>query len=323
MRRLVGRRLLQGGVIVVLVTTVTFFLIHLAPGDPFAGTLESPYATESLRARLLATYGLDRPLPEQYARYVAAVARGDLGWSFSRRRPVAEVLADVLPNTLLLMGVSLVLSFALGIALGVLQGVRRHSLADRALGAAALFFYSMPDFWLALMAMLLFAYWIPIFPVAGMTDPVMYPYLGFWGRLGDVLAHLALPALTLTLLTAAGIARFQRAAVLEVVRADYLRTARAKGLSERRVVRRHLLRNALLPTITLLGLAFPALLGGAVLVETVFAWPGMGYLVVQAITTRDYPLVTASVIVASGMVVLGSLLADVLYAVVDPRIKNE
>ena len=322
MRRLVARRLLQGAVIVAVVATITFFLTHLAPGDPFASTLESPYLTEEHRARLRALYGLDRPVGEQYVRYLGAVARGDLGWSFSLRRPVADALADALPNTLLLMGVSLALSFALGIALGVVQGVRRGSRADRALGAAALFFYSMPDFWLALMAVLLLAHRVPLFPVAGMIDPVMHPYLGFWGRLRDVLAHLALPALTLTLLTAAGIARYQRAAVLEVVRQEFVRTARAKGVPERSVVVRHILRNALLPTITLLGLAFPALLGGAVLVERVFAWPGMGSLAVGAIATRDYPLVTASVIVASAMVVAGSLLADVLYAVVDPRLRE-
>lgn len=322
MRRLLAGRLIQGAVIVVLVTTITFFLIHLVPGDPFAATFDSPYITEAHRARLRAIYGLDRPIAEQYVRYVAAVARGDLGWSFSLRRPVSSALADALPNTLLLMGVSIALSFVLGIALGVLQGVRRGSRADRVLGAIALFFYSMPDFWLALMAMLLFAYWIPIFPVAGMVDPVMHPYLGFWGRIGDVLSHLALPALTLTLLTAAGIARYQRAAVLEVVRQDYVRTARAKGLPERSVVFRHLLRNALLPTVTLLGLALPALLGGAVFVERVFAWPGMGLLTVNAIATRDYPLVTASVIVASVTVVAGSLLSDLLYAVVDPRMRR-
>ena len=322
MRRLLAGRLLQGAVIVVLVTTITFFLIHLVPGEPLATTLDSPYLTEAYRARLRAIYGLDRPLGEQYVRYVGAVARGDLGWSFSLRRPVADALADALPNTLLLMGVSLALSFALGIALGVLQAMRRGTATDRALGAVALFFYSMPDFWLALMAMLLFAYWVPIFPVGGMVDPVMHLYLGFWGRIGDVLSHLALPALVLTLLSAAGIARYQRAAVLEVVRQDYVRTARAKGLRERSVVVRHLLRNALLPTITLLGLALPALLGGAVFVERVFAWPGMGLLTVNAIATRDYPLVTASVIVASVTVVAGSLLADVLYAAVDPRLRR-
>jgi peptide/nickel transport system permease protein len=321
-RRLLAGRLLQGAVIVVLVTTITFFLIHLVPGDPFASTLESPYLTEAHRARLRALYGLDRPVAEQFVRYVGAVARGDLGWSFSLRRPVADALLDALPNTLLLMGVSLVLSFALGIALGVWQGVRRGSAADRLLGGAALFFYSMPDFWLALMAMLVFAYWVPIFPVAGMTDPVMFPYLGFWGRIGDVLSHLALPALTLTLLTAAGVARYQRAAVLDVVRQDFVRTARAKGLPERLVVTRHLLRNALLPTITLLGLSVPALFGGAVFVERVFAWPGMGLLAVNAIATRDYPLVTASVIVASATVVAGSILADLLYAVADPRLRG-
>jgi peptide/nickel transport system permease protein len=248
--------------------------------------------------------------------------RGDLGYSTSQRRPVGAVLATALPNTLLLMMVALGASFAMGIAIGVFQAVRRGTGPDRLLGGATLFFYSMPDFWLALMMMLTFAYWIPLFPVTGMVDAVMYPYWPFWRRFLDRAHHLVLPALTLTLLTAAVIARYQRAAMLDVAHDDYVRTARAKGLAERVIVRRHALRNALLPIITLFGLAFPALLGGTVFVERIFSWPGMGFLTFTAIMTRDYHLVTGSVIVGSVMVVVGSLLADVLYAAADPRLRR-
>jgi peptide/nickel transport system permease protein len=171
------------------------------------------------------------------------------------------------------------------------------------------------------MALLLFAYWLPIFPAGGIVDATMYEYLGFWGRLWDRLRHLALPALTLTLLTTAAVARYQRSAMLEVAELDFVRTARAKGLPERQVIGRHALRNALLPVITLLGLMLPLIVGGAVFVETVFAWPGMGLLAADAIAARDYPLITATVAVGGVMVAAGSLIADVLYAVADPRVR--
>jgi ABC-type dipeptide/oligopeptide/nickel transport system permease component len=320
--RALVRRAALGAFVVAAVATFSFALIHLAPGDPLVTTLDNPHVSATIRAQWRANYGLDRPLPEQYVRYVALLARGDFGYSFSMRAPVGEVLARALPNTLLLMGVALVLSFALGVAAGAIQAARRGGFADRAIGALSLVLYSVPDFWLALLAMLSLAYWVPVFPVSGMVDPVMYPYMTPAARLVDRLRHLALPAATLTLVLTAGIARFQRAAMVDVLRADYVRTARAKGLGERVVVARHALRNALLPVITLVGLAFPALLGGALFVEKVFAWPGMGWTAVNAVQTRDYPLVVASVIVGSVLVVVGSALADALYALADPRLRS-
>ena len=322
MRRYLARRLAQTAGVVFLVVTVVFFLLHLAPGDPFGSAMENSRVTEAVRARWRASYGLDRPLPEQYLRWVANTARGDLGWSFSLNRPVSHALRQALPNTLLLMGTALLLSFSLGVTIGVAQAVRRGSAIDRALGAVSLFFYSMPDFWLALMAMLIFAYWIPIFPVTGMVDAVMHDYLGAPGKVLDVLRHLALPALTLTVLSTASIARYQRSAMLDVIGEDYMRTARAKGIGEQAVMLRHGLRNALIPVITLLGLSFPALLAGAVFVEKVFAWPGMGFVTVNAIGTRDYPLVLAAVLVSGTMVAAGSLAADLLYTAADPRLRR-
>lgn len=320
MKGYIARRIIQAGVIVFLVATLSFFLLHLAPGDPFT-TLDNPNITEAVRQQWRTAYGLDRPLAEQYVRYLRNVARGDLGYSYSLHRPVAEALANALPNTLLLMGVALVMSFAIGILLGVFQARHRGSGLDHGIGTVSLVFFSMPDFWLAIMMLLVFAYRIPIFPVNGMFDPLLHSYYGFWGRVADRLRHLVLPAATLTLLSAALIARYQRAAVLDVLQDDFVRTARAKGLGERRILMRHVLRNALLPIITLMGLLLPALLGGAVFVEKVFAWPGMGYLTVNAIGTRDYPLVTAALIIGAVLVAAGSLLADLLSAVVDPRLR--
>ena len=319
MRRYLAARLLQSLIVVLLVTTISFFLIRLAPGDPFSfgGDIAmSPTVREHLRAE----FGYDRPLLEQFARFLGNVVRFRLGYSLSMHGYVGSVILDVLPRTLLLMGVALALSFAVGIGLGVLQAWRRNSWVDRALSSVLLVFYSLPDFWLALIVLLVFAYWLPIFPAGGMIDLIMHDYMPLGERILDVLHHLVLPAFTLTLLSAAGIARYQRSALLEVLPQDFVRTARAKGLGERTVVFRHALRNALLPIITLVGLMLPSLIGGAFFVEKVFSWPGMGYVAANAIAARDYDLVTGTVVVGGIMVTLGSIVADLLYAIADPRL---
>lgn len=321
MRRYLAGRLLQAVSIVFLVTTLTFLLVHLAPGDPLAATLDRPGVTPEIRAQWRAQFGLDRPVGEQYVRWIANVPRGELGYSLSHRRPVRDVLADALPRTLLLVGLALAFSFALGIAVGVLQAERAGTAGDRWLGRVLLLLYSLPDFWFALMVLLLFAYRIPILPAGGIVDPVLHDYLPLGGRLLDRLRHLVLPVLTLTLLTSAVIARYQRSALLVVMPSDWMRTALAKGLSWRAAVRRHALRNALLSTITLVGLSLPALAAGAVFIEKVFTWPGMGLVTVNAIGARDYPLITASVLVISVAVVVGALLADLAVAAADPRVR--
>jgi ABC-type dipeptide/oligopeptide/nickel transport system permease component len=284
--------------------------------------LDNPNVSESVRQTLRAQYGLDKPLPEQFVRYFGQLARGDLGWSFSHDRPVLEVLDTALPNTLLLMSVALIGSFSLGILIALVQVARRGSVVDHTLSGLTLFLFSMPDFWFAILSLLAFTYWLPIFPVGGAVDAVMHEYMGLGARIADRLRHLTLPALTLTVLAAGGIARYQRAALLEVLPADYIRTARLKGLTERQILRRHALRNAFLPIISIIGLSFPALLTGAFFIEKIFAWPGMGLAVVTAISSRDYPLVVGGVIIGSIMVTLGSLLADLLYAWADPRIRD-
>lgn len=315
-------RLGQTILIVAIVATVVFVLIHLAPGDPFSSSMDNPSVTEAVRAHWRAAYGLDRPIGEQYVRYIVAIAHGDFGWSFSLHRPVIEVLASALPNTLLLAGAALLLGFGGGVALALAQVRRANSVADRMIGAVATFFYAMPDFWLALMVLLVFAYWVPVLPAGGATDPVSYDYMSGWARMGDRLIHLVLPACTLALVLCAGVARYQRAELLRILPEDYLRTARAKGVSERRILYVHALRNALVPLITMLGLSIPVLLTGAVFVERVFAWPGMGSALLDAVAARDYPLVTAGVIVAAAAVAVGSLVADVLQVLADPRSRH-
>lgn len=320
MRRLLAGRLLQGLAVVWIVATLTFALLHLAPGDPFSYQNEKRVAPEVL-ARWRHIYCLDRPLVAQYGCYLRSVASGDLGFSISQQRPVREVLADYVPRTVELMLLALVCTFAVGIALGVLEARRRGTFADWGSRGITLVFYSMPDFWLALMLALLFAYWIPIFPVSGIEDVLNAPTNGWWAHVVDHTRHLVLPVATLVLLTCAGVARFQRAAMLDASRLEFVVTARAKGVTENVIARHHILRNALLPIITLAGLTLPTLLGGAVLVELVFSWPGMGYVTALAVGSRDYALVTSSVLITSAVVVVGTIAADLLYALADPRVR--
>ena len=320
MRRYVLGRLLQTLVVVLFVTTASFVLVHLAPGDPFAS--EDPRVTAEIRDRWRAEFGLDRPLAEQYLRYMGNAATGNLGFSFSLQRPVADSIADALPRTLLLVGAGGLIALLGGIALGVYQSTHRGRPLERVLSGGSLLAYSLPDFWVAIVLLLAFANWLPLLPAGGVIDPVMHDYLSGWGRLVDYARHLVLPATALAVVTAGGIARYQRAALLEVMGEDFIRTARAKGVSERATIVRHALRNALLPVITLAGLMIPMLVGGSVFVEKVFSWNGMGLLAVNAIGARDYPLITACVAVGGALVAVGSLLADMLYALADPRLRD-
>jgi peptide/nickel transport system permease protein len=316
------RRAAQGVAIVFLVATLTFVLIHAAPGAPFGAVFDDPRATPELRAAWRAHYGLDQPLALQYAHFLARVVRGDLGTSFTYQRPVRDVLAAALPNTLLLMAVALMVSFAAGIGVGALQAALRGGWFDRLTSGITVVVSALPDFWVAIGAVALFTVRWPLFPAGGMVDPALHRLYSPAGQWLDIAHHLTLPALTLAAVVGAAIARYQRAALLETLPEHYVRTARAKGIRPASVVLRHALRNALIPTITLVGLAFPAIIGGAVFVETVFAWPGMGRLAVDAVLTHDYPLVLAVAMSGSAMVVLGSLLADLLYAAADPRLRH-
>ena len=321
MRRYLAGRLLQAVIFVLLVTTVTFVLIHLAPGDPIAVSLNRPGVTEQVRIQERARYALDRPIAEQYLRWLRNVSRGELGYSFSFRRPVRDVIAEALPRTILLVGLAFVLSFALGTVIGLVQAGRPNGRRDRWLGRVLLLLFSVPDFWLGIVVLVLFAYRLPLFPPSGIVDPVMYDYMSASGRFVDRLRHLVLPVGTLALLSCAVVSRQQRSALLEVLPSDWMRTALAKGLSYRSALRRHAFRNALLPTITLAGLALPGLVAGSLFIEKVFGWPGMGLITANAISSRDYPLLTASVLITSVAVALGTLLADVAAAAADPRIR--
>lgn len=315
----IATRIAHSLLVVIAASTLAWTLMHVAPGDPFSSTHEN--APPSLVAEWRAMQGFDRPLGEQYVRWMGGIARGELGWSSSQNRPVAEVIANAMPNTLLLMSLAFAASLAFGVLLGAWQGTRAGSRADRVVSAASLIAYSLPEFWLALALMLLFVNWLHWLPATGMTSDVYDLYSNPVDKLLDRLRHLALPWLSLTIVGTAIFARFQRAAMRESWQQPWVQTMRAKGLTERGV-KRHALRAALLPVLTIAGLLFPALLMGAVFVETIFSWPGMGYTLLIAINKRDYLLVASMVIVGSAMTTLGSALADVARAAADPRART-
>ncbi|MFN8582376.1 MAG: ABC transporter permease [Gemmatimonadaceae bacterium] len=315
------RRALQSVAILFVVATLTFFLLHAAPGDPLDAMAQDSRLTLEQRAALRERYGLNDPLPVQYGRHLLLLTRGDLGYSIPLQRPVSAILADAMPHTMLLMGVTLALSFAAGIGLGALQGARADSRFDRITSRVTTTLATLPEFWLATGMMLLFAHRLHWFPVAGMVDPVMHPLMSLPGRFLDVVRHLVLPVSSLLLIVASIVARYQRSALLDTWNEDYLRTARAAGVPWGRRLFRHALRNALLPIVTLFGLALPSLVGGALFIESVFAWPGVGRLAADAVLLRDFPLVLGVVMAASVLVAVGGLLADVMHAVIDPRVR--
>jgi peptide/nickel transport system permease protein len=314
--RFLVRRLLLLVPVLMGVSVIVFLVLHLAPGDP-AEIMLGSQATQDDRMRLRAELGLDDPLHVQYGRWLGHVVRGDLGRSLWMRRPVLGEVLVRLKATLILTGTALVLSSIGGVALGVVSATRPNSWLDRTSAVASLFGASMPVFWLGIVLMVIFSLSLGWLPASGMYAP----YGG--GDLGDLARHLVLPALTLAAASVTIVARLTRSAMLEVLGQDYVRTARAKGLAERRVVVRHALKNALVPIVTVIGVQAGYLLGGAVLTETVFAWPGVGTLMVQGILARDIPLVQGCVLVVALTFVLVNLSVDLLYAWLDPRIRYE
>jgi peptide/nickel transport system permease protein len=323
--RFAGRRLLQAIPLLLGIVTLTFVILHIAPGDPTA-TYFNPNIPPDVLERMRVSMGLDRPLHIQYVSWVRAFLTGDFGYSYTQFRPVADVIADALPKTLLLGAVSLVVIFIVGCVVGTIQAVRQYGLSDTMLTIGTLGIYSMPGFWLGLMLVLAVSspWWPDILrlPVSGMTS-VDHEFMSPAGQILDVSRHLVLPVIALGLASAAGIARYMRGEMLEVLQQDYIRTARAKGLRESRVLVKHALRNALIPIVSLLGLFLPLLIGGSVVIEVVFSWPGMGRLMYDSILARDYPVVMASTFLFGALVVAGNLVADLLYAVVDPRIRYD
>lgn len=314
MRKFIVRRLFQTLVLLWLVTLITFALILSAPGGP--SILFDPNTTGQQMEQMRRALGLDQPVYVQYWRWLTELLRGDLGISYSLGSPVSQLVAERLPPTMLLAGTALGFAVLTGIPLGVLSAVKRNSLIDHGVTMVSFFGLSMPVFWYGLVLILTFSVRLRWLPAGGIVTVGQE-------SVGDLLLHLILPALVLGTTHMAEITRYTRSSVLAVLRQDYIRTARAKGLRELIVMRKHALRNALIPIVTVIGLMLPRIAAGAAITEQVFAWPGMGQLAVRAAFQRDYPTIMGVTLVISAVVALSNLLTDLLYTAVDPRIRYE
>ena len=323
MTQYVVRRLIGCVPVLLWITIISFGIIHLAPGKPTdAATQFNPKVSLEARQRLETLYGLDQPLSLQYAHWVGRIVRLNFGRSFLDDRSVTEKIVERLPITVGINLCSLLAILGLAIPLGVVAALRPGGRFDRLTTVLVFLGYSMPSFWLALLCMALFGVTLRWLPISGIHS-LDYESWG-WGRqLLDVGRHLVLPIGVTACVSLAGMSRYMRSSMVEVLRQDYIRTARAKGLSEGRVLFHHGLRNALLPLITLLGLSLPDLIGGSVIAETIFSIPGMGRLFYEAVMARDYPVIMALVTIGAVLTLLGNLLADIAYMIVDPRIRVE
>ena len=317
----VVRRTLQAIPLLILISMILFIILNNAPGGPLAPYLQNPHITPADIARLKHNLGLDRPLPIQYLGWLGQIVHGDFGYSTSNSQPVVQAILERLPATLELMGTALFVSILLGLAAGIYSAVHPYSFADYFITTFAFFGQSMPVFWFALMLQLAFAvHGIPLpagyeirLPSAGISSGDAF-------NLGDRLAHLVLPVIVLSLFNLATFSRFMRSSLLEVVKTDYMRTAAAKGLSRNVILFKHGLKNAMIPVVTILALSLPGLLGGAIVTETIFAWPGAGRMFINALGQSDIALMMGYLLILATLVVFSNLLADVLYAWLDPRV---
>jgi peptide/nickel transport system permease protein len=315
MLRFAAIRLTESLVVMLLVSFAVYALIGLMPGDPIDIMVQSdPDLTPADAARLKALYGLDRPIAERYLNWLGAALSGDFGNSRVTMRPVLEFLWPRMGNSLLLLGLSLALSLAIAIPLGIVAAVRQNSLFDYIVNLGCFAGFSIPPFWLALLLMILFSVTLGWLPAGGM-GPVAAD-TGWWERL----PYMVLPVLTLTIVSVGGFTRFMRASMIQTLRADYIRTARAKGLSEGRMVRTHALRGAATPLVTVLGLSFGGLFSGALITEIMFAWQGMGRMIYDSILASDFNLALVGLLFATAMTLVGNLLADIAYVWLDPRV---
>lgn len=318
-----GRKLLWMLLVLWGITLISFWVIHLAPGSPTdMETTLNPLAGAAARQQLEALYGLDKPLYAQYLDWLGRLARCDFGNSMSAdARPVLDKILERLPLTVSMNVISLILTLLIAVPVGIISACRQNSLFDRGVTILVFLGFAMPSFWLALLLMLWFGIDLQWLPISGLTS-MDYQHLSPWGKFCDLAAHLVLPITVYTVGSLAGMSRYMRACMLEVLRQEYILTARAKGLSPAAVILRHALRNALLPVITLLGLAVPGLIGGSVIIESIFALPGLGQLFYSAVMARDYPMIMGNLVLGAVLTLAGNLLADICYGLADPRIRS-
>ncbi|MCC7203202.1 MAG: ABC transporter permease [Nitrospirae bacterium] len=318
-----AKRLLEMIPTIIGITLISFFIIHLAPGKPTDILAElNPKITPEAREKLEKYYGLDKPVIVQYGIWIKRLVKLDFGESFSTdKRPVWDKIKERLPVTILINVLSMALIILIAIPIGVSSATHQYSLYDKISTITVFVGFAMPTFWLALLLMILFGVYLDWLPISGIKS-LNYDSLTTGGKFLDMASHLILPVLLEAFGGLAGMSRYMRSNMLEVIRADYITTARAKGLSERVVIYKHAMRNALLPVITILGLSVPGLIGGSVIFETIFAIPGMGQLFYMSVMTRDYPLIMGVLTIGAVLTLIGNMLADTGYALADPRIRN-
>ena len=316
------RRLVLCVPLLVGITFISYLVIGLAPGGPLDFlTPEDPNASAEVRERLMKEFGLDQPVYVQYWRWLQRVVRLDFGRTFlPDGKPVLTKIGERLPITLLMNIIEMAIIIGVAVPIGVLSATRQYSLYDKVTTVFVFVGFATPDFWLALLLMFLFGVQLGWLPISGLRS-LNWEYLPFWRQQWDLVAHLVLPIAVATFGGLAGFSRYMRQSMLEVVRQDYIQTARAKGLSEQTVIGKHALRNALLPVVTILGLSLPGLIGGSVIIETLFAIPGMGQLMVQSVFSRDYPVVMGNLVIVATLTLVANLVADIAYGLVDPRIR--
>ncbi len=304
------------------ITIISFSVIHLAPGSPTElQTNLNPLATDALKAKLDELYGLNKPLLEQYFDWLSRMIRLDFGYSMSSdARPVIDKILERLPLTLSMNVISLALTLIIALPIGIISAYKQGTFIDKFLTLLVFLGFAMPSFWLALLCMIYFGIELAWFPISGLTS-FNYDTLSNFDKFKDIAWHLTMPILIGTIGSIAGASRFARSSMLEVLRQDYILTARAKGLSETKILFHHAFRNALLPIITLLGLSIPGLIGGSVIIESIFALPGLGQLFYSGVMSRDYPLIMGNLVIGAFLTLVGNLLADVSYALADPRIR--
>lgn len=325
MIRFLIKRILFSIPLLLGIATLVFFVIHIAPGDPmemlmnqYQRNVPDPETIAAFRLK----YGLDDPIHVQYIKWLKNCVTGDLGESFRYHRPVTSLIAERIPFTIQLTFLALLFDALFGIFLGIISAVKQYTVTDKIISVGSLIIYSVPGFWLALMLIIIFSVnlgWLPL----SQTRSLDYEFLSGAEQFKDRLLHLILPVFVLGVVSAASTARFLRSRLLEVLSEEFILAARARGLKEKAVIFRHALKNALIPIITIYGMSLPFLLGGSVLIENIFSWPGMGSLAVESVQNRDYPLILATTMMGAILVVLGNLLADIMYTVVDPRVSYD
>lgn len=313
MSRYIARRVLFGIITLLIMSLIVFILINAAPGGPAA--IVNMNATTASREAVAKLYGLNQPVIVRYAEWVAHAVRGNFGISYSLQQPVMQVIGIYFPNTALLAGTALILAMLIGVPLGTQAAIRRKRVFDKVVSSITMLGLSTPDYWLAMVAIIVFSAWLRLLPASGMSAA--------GGGGGGIIAHMVLPVGVLTFVFMPNIFVIAKSSMIEAMRSDYTRTARGKGASEPRVIYRHALRNAFNPILSVVGLVFAVLIGGDAIVETVFAWPGIGHLMVEATAARDYPLMMGATMVIGAGVILINIVVDVMYGLLDPRVRYD